>query len=156
MVKYMYSKINSHQWLAKIPLGRPCGVALRRSRGSYITTPDSMDRGLLAAISKMNVEVAFTMATETTQVIFSTLQPDDTDLLLSDGSQLQIVDSLADIAKSGIGLIKKFQYGALIREEELLLIWHDDLDKIFGHAQKLEEKLLALVRQSQYLFLKIH
>lgn len=101
--------------------------------------------GLLQAIAKLNVEVAFTMATETTSVIFSTIQPDDTDIMLPDGSQVQIIDSLEDAAASGVGLIKKFQYGALIRDEEMLLVWHDDLDQIFSHASKLEEKLLALV-----------
>lgn len=141
----MYGKINAYNWLPEMPLGSPCGAALRRARGTYMTEPEVMDRGLLAAITKLNVGVAFTMKTDTTHVVFSTLLPDDVDLLLPDGSQLQVVDSLEEIANSGTGLIKKFQYGALIRDVEILLIWHDDLDKIFNHASRLEEKLLAVV-----------
>jgi hypothetical protein len=65
--------------------------------------------------------------------------------MLGDGSQLQIIDSLADIARSGSGLVRKFQYGALIREEQILLVWHDDLDKILSQASAIEERLLGLI-----------
>ena len=58
-------------------------------------------------------------------------------------SQLQIIDSLADISTST--KTKKLQYAALIREEQLMLVWHDDLDRIMTHAARLEDKLLALV-----------
>lgn len=108
-----------------------------------------MDPALLSALNKMKVEVAFTMSTETTKVILSTILPGDTDILLAGGSQLQIVDSLEDIFNSGTGAIKKFQYGALIRKDQMLLIWHDDIDKLIPHAQRLEEKLLALVRMGE-------
>jgi hypothetical protein len=91
----------------------------------------------------MNVEVAFTMATEKTQAIISTLQPGQTEIMLSNGSQLQVLDSLADIAASA--KTKKFQYAALIREEQILLVWHDNLENIMEHAVMLEDKLLCLV-----------
>lgn len=105
-----------------------------------------MDPTLLAAVQKINVEVAFTMATETTNVIFSTLQLHQTDIILPNGSQLQVIDSLMDIVGSSSSTVKKFQYAALIREEKLLLVWHDQLDKILTHAADIEGKLLAMVR----------
>jgi hypothetical protein len=33
----------------------------------------------------------------------------------------------------------------LVREEQIVLIWHDDLQQIIPHATRLEEKLLSLV-----------
>jgi hypothetical protein len=145
MIKFLHSKISANQWLENASSGRPHGVLLRRGRGQYITEPSVVHPLLLQAITKLNVEVAFTMSTETTEVIFSVLKPDETDIMLGDGSQLQIIDSLADVARSGSGLVKKFQYGALIREEQILLVWHDDLDKILGQATAIEERLLGLI-----------
>lgn len=147
MVKYMYSRVSTHNWFEKNQPGDAHGVALRRSRGRYVTCPEVMDSALLSAISTMNVEVAFTMSTEATRVILSTIMPEDTNVMLAGGSQLQIVDSLEDISTSGVGSIKKFQYGTLVRKDRMLLIWHDDIDKILPHASTIEEKLLALVSE---------
>jgi hypothetical protein len=41
--------------------------------------------------------------------------------------------------------LKKLQYAALVRREETLLVWHDDLQQILPHSMRLEEKLLSLV-----------
>lgn len=120
---------------------------MRRSRGNYVTEPEYIDSTLLAAVQKINPEVAFTMSTETTDVIFSTLQPHQTEIILPNGSQLQVIGSLSDVAASTSSTVKKFQYAALIREERLLLVWHDDLDRILAHAGDLEGKLLAMVSQ---------
>jgi len=125
--------------------GRPLGVLLRRSRGMYVTYPNVIDRTLEEAVAKLNVEVAITMSTETTQVILSLLQPDQTDIMLPDGAQLQVIDSLQDIVRAGATLVKKFQYGALIRDEQILLVWHDEIEKILLQAGNVEEKLLGLV-----------
>jgi hypothetical protein len=106
--------------------------------------PENIDNRLLSAVQKLNVEIAFTMSTEKTADLISRLQPGQSEILMGNGSQLQVLDSLAEIA--GSGKTKKLQYAALIREEQILLIWHDDLDKIISHAAMLEDKMLALVR----------
>jgi hypothetical protein len=152
MIKYLYGRISAHQWLSFPPNSRfhnAGGVMLRRARGHYVSEPDNLDPTLLAAVQKINVEVAFTMSTETTSVIFSTLQPHQTDIILPNGSQLQVVDSLMDIVASSSSTIKKFQYAALVREEKFLLVWHDQLDKILSHAADIEGKLLAMVSISK-------
>ena len=144
MIKYLSSKISSNQWIGNASTGRPHGVLLRRSRGQYITEPPVVHPVLLQAITKLNVEVAFTMSTETTEVILSILKPEENGIMLADGSQLQIVDSLAEIARYGSGAVKKFQYAALVREEGFLLVWHDDLDKILGHTKRFVLKHAAV------------
>lgn len=100
---------------------------------------------LLAAVQKINATVAFTMATETTNIIMSLLQPGHTELHLPNGFQVQVVDSMSDIVSSPSGFVKKFQYAALIREERLMLVWHDNMDYILDHAAKMEGRLLSLV-----------
>jgi hypothetical protein len=100
---------------------------------------------LLAAVQKINAGVAFTMTTETTNIIMSLLQLQQTELILPNGFQVQVIDSICDIAASPSSLVKKFQYAALIREERILLVWHDDLDMILTHAANVEGKLLSLV-----------
>jgi uncharacterized protein YbaA (DUF1428 family) len=157
MIKYLHGKVSANHWLHSSDsrlstLGHP-GVLLRRSRGQYVTEPEEIDPILLAAVTRINAEVAFTMATETTHVIFSNLQPHQTEVVFPRGNQLQVVDSLGDIVRTG--KIKKFQYAALVREERVLLVWHDDLDKILNHAASVEEKLLALVRLHIHLTAEI-
>ena|ERR1700761_6264283 len=146
MLKYIYGRISSNLWFPPPNSGQPRALLLRKSRGNYINEPEDIDQTLLAAVQKMNVEVAFTMATEKTETIFSIIQPDQSEIILSNGSQLQVLNSLADIATSG--KIKKFQYAALIREEQILLIWHDNLESIMVHATMLEDKLLCFVCES--------
>lgn len=118
MIKYMYGRITCQNWLPDPQLGRPQGVLLRKGRGEYICEPEDIDQTLFDAVKKMNVEVAFTMATETVQAILNALVPGQTELFLGNGSQLQIIDSLANVSTS----TKKLQYAALVREENLMLV----------------------------------
>jgi hypothetical protein len=116
----------------------------------YITEPEDVHPLLLGAVQKMNVRVAFTMSTETTRILFSILQPDQTELLLPSGFQVQVIGSLAEIACAPSSVIKKFQYVALVREERILLVWHDELDRILVHAADLETKFLSLVCPTRF------
>jgi hypothetical protein len=139
MVRYLYGRISANQWLGSEVSKRtnsPTGVLLRQSRGHYVTAPGDVSDLLLSAVCKINAEVAFTMCTETVDVVLSSLEPFQT------GSQLQIMDSLSDIAQN---TIKKFQYACLVRQERMLLVWHDDLQHIIPHASRMEETLLSLV-----------
>lgn len=121
------------------------GVLICKGRGDYATEPVDVSSILFAAVQKLNVEVAFTMSTESTFVILQTLKPYQTELGLPNGSQLQIIDSMADIVLGSASRVKKFQYACLIRKEQILLVWHDDLHQILPHAADIESKLLALI-----------
>lgn len=144
-MKYLYGRISASQWLGSANLTNVSlhtGVLLRKSRGSYCHAPDQISPLLLAAVRKINAEVAFTMCTETIRVIVSSIEPGQKEVTMADGSQLQVVNSLNEVANTNV---KKFQYGAIVRKENMLLIWHDDLQLIIPHAMKMEEKLLSLV-----------
>lgn len=119
------------------------GVLIRKSAGEYVTEPKDVDHNLLGAVKRINPGVALTMSTDGTQAIFDVLEPYETELMFQNGSQIQIFDSMADIANS-IN-IRKFQYAALVRQERLLLVWHDDLGAILSQAMEIESRMLALV-----------
>ncbi|KAF4974960.1 hypothetical protein F66182_17602, partial [Fusarium sp. NRRL 66182] len=85
------------------------------------------------------------MMTETTSIITSQLAPGQTELILPNGYQVQIIESYADIVGSHSNMVKKYQYAALIREEHLLLVWNDDMNAILNHAADVESKLLSLI-----------
>jgi hypothetical protein len=147
MAKHLYKIISNHRWFA--PEDGPehdyHGVLLKRSHGNYVSEPSPAHPALLRAVQSLNVEVAFTMFNETIDVIMSSLEPYQTEILLRNGSQLQILQSMNQIATSTRKLVKRYQYAALIREERVLLVWHDDLDRIIPNALELESRLLTLV-----------
>ena len=89
------------------------------------------------------------MATDTTNMILASLPPHQTELVLHDGSQLQVLESLEEIPRGATSRIKKFQYACVVRRENLILVWHDDISVILKHAQEVEKKLLALVSFSR-------
>ncbi|KAA8646616.1 uncharacterized protein ATNIH1004_008049 [Aspergillus tanneri] len=147
IIKFLHARLLACQWISSTADSpAPChGLLLRRSRGVYISEPEIVNPLLLAAVQALNVEVAFTMSTESTRIIASSLQPDQTEVVLPSGSQLQVIDSIRDLSSSPLSLVKKFQYAALLREEHVLLVWHDRLENILDHVADLEERLLALV-----------
>jgi hypothetical protein len=119
------------------------GVLIRKGLGEYVTEPQNIDRDLLGAVRRVNPGVALTMSTDGTQAIFDVLEPHETELMFQNGSQIQIFESMADIAASIT--IKKFQYAALVRQERVLLVWHDELGAILSQAMEIESRILALV-----------
>jgi hypothetical protein len=156
MVKYLYTRLTLNEWFSNAISGSggtsidrfsyvSNGVLLRRARDDYVFQPPNISPVLVAAVTKLNVEVAFTMCTDTTDAIIKIIENRNLEMLVLDnGSHYQIADSLADIASSD-NVVKKFQYACIIREERLVLVWHDSLDKIMEHAMDVEKNLLAWV-----------
>lgn len=133
------------RWMSPgLPSPQSCeGVLIRKALGEYVTEPQDVNRDLLGAVKRVNPGVALTMSTDGTQAIFDVLEPHETELMFQNGSQIQIFDSMADIAASIT--IKKFQYAALVRQERVLLVWHDELGAILSQAMEIESRILALV-----------
>ena len=145
MIKHLYSRMNSHQWSKQsryIDFDSYDGVLLRKARDSYVCHPASMNKELVDVVTALNVQVAFTMRCETIDVLVAKLSPQQTTIRMLDQSQLQVIDSLSEVSSSKT---KKFQYACLVRREKLLLVWHDDMQRIIPHATNLEEKLLSIV-----------
>ena len=118
---------------------------MRQARGVYVTEPEVVSPLLLSATEELDVEVAFTMSTKTTSAIFSSLTADQTEIVMLDGSQYQIVDSMRNIANWTTTKIKKFQYACFLRKERTVLVWHDDFSEILGHGEALERIFLGMI-----------
>lgn len=167
MVAYLHSRISFQMWfdVNKEFLYTPCGgsrsntptssyertsaqgVLLRASRGVYVTQPSNLCPDLITAVQRLNVEVAFTMSTEVTNLIFSTMAPGQTEFILPhDSTQYQILDSFESMAKSSSNKLKRFQYTCFVRKERVILLWHDDVELILSHGDKIERQLLGVVR----------
>lgn len=126
-----------------VPPGVCAGVFMRKSHGDYVAEPQRVDQNLLEAVKRINPGVALTMSTEGTSAVFDFIDSSETELLFANGSQVQIFDSMAELAASIA--VKKFQYAALVRYERVMLVWHDDLGAILSHAMEIESRMLALI-----------
>lgn len=145
MVSYLANRFAAHGWITQQALAdgtRGLGVLLRQSRGNYICCPEDVDPQLLGATQRLNVGVLVTMRLSMLYPILAGMQEGQTELMMKGGYQLQVIESLASISSSSV---KKFQYAAILRKEGLLLVWQDDITHILGHAQHMEDKLLAYV-----------
>lgn len=145
MVTYLHNRAVASGWISpeSVTTQEDCsGVLLRRSRGNYIAS-QTLNPILLGAVIRLNLHVAITMRPQMLQGILASLLPGQSDLKFKDGSQIQVLDSLA-LAQPAT--VKKFQYACVFRQERLILVWHDDLVHIVPQATHIEEKLLAWVR----------
>ncbi|KAF3914208.1 hypothetical protein ABW20_dc0107007 [Dactylellina cionopaga] len=123
-----------------------CGLLVRRSAGSYITQPMNISSGLLNAVANLDVYVAFTMKSYITEPIFKVLKPDQKELQLKRGGACyQVVDSLEEIAQASPKDISRYQYICFVREERVVLLWHDSIKEIVDHASRVEEKFLGQI-----------
>ncbi|KID59983.1 hypothetical protein MAN_10233, partial [Metarhizium hybridum] len=144
MVTYLHNRAVASGWIPpeSVTTQEDCsGVLLRRSRGNYIAS-QTLNPILLGAVIRLNLHVAITMRPQMLQGILASLLPGQSDLKFKDGSQIQVLDSLA-LAQPAT--VKKFQYACVFRQERLILVWHDDLVHIVPRATHIEEKLLAWV-----------
>ena len=166
MVSYLHGRISSQMWFdvnkqyaytpsASVGPNTPSssydrfstqGVLLRTQRGVYVTQPSNICPNLVAAVQRLNVEVAFTMSTELTNLIFSTMAPGQTEFVLPhDSTQYQVLESLEDMAKASSNKLKRFQYTCFVRKERVVLLWHDEVESILAHGDRLERQLLTVV-----------
>ncbi|RCI08826.1 hypothetical protein L249_4824 [Ophiocordyceps polyrhachis-furcata BCC 54312] len=143
MVSYLYNRVVASGWIPSTCNDDDClGVMLRRSRGTYVASPDPAHPLLVGAIIRLNLAVAVTMRPQMLDGILRSLSPGQTELRFKGGSQIQIVDSLATVRAA---TVKKFQYAAICLHERLVLVWQDDLQHIIPTAMQIEERLLSLV-----------
>lgn len=139
---YFFETVKSHGWVSPNGTGTTCeGVIYKQSKGKYAAHPEDV-LSLQWCGQRLNLVVAFTMKLPMLAGILETLREGQKELKFKDGSQLQIADSLDSMVPSNV---KKFQYACLVKHEQLILIWHDELQHVVASAEKLERKLLSMV-----------
>ncbi|KAM3450030.1 hypothetical protein MY3296_006427 [Beauveria thailandica] len=145
MATYIYNRIMVSGWIHPDAAHDPNnihGVLIRRARGQYLSVPEPVHPVLHDAVSRMNLAVAVTIRPRLLEGIMMTLTEGQTELRLKDGSQLQVIDSLNQAHPT---TVKKYQYACICQQERMLLVWHDDISHVLGHAAHLEEKLLTMI-----------
>jgi hypothetical protein len=145
MTKFLYGKGVANGWFDIALPKRPLGVLLRQSNGTYSVEPTDLQETLVRTVSKLGVEAAFAIATDSTEAIFDVIGDDDHAITLGDGLDLQVVDCMANLMRIGLAQARRFPYAALIRSERILLVWHDEADKVLQQAVATEEELMKLV-----------
>ncbi|KAI5816579.1 glycosyl transferase family group 2-domain-containing protein [Pyronema omphalodes] len=149
MVNYLYQQQTALMW------GNPAdrnsyygapysgleeGVLLRKSRGNYMACPSGLANGEFAkACTALNVQVAMTV---NSRVVKTFLQwtPEAVDVPLPNGLRIQILPTLADVAKA-----RKYQFAAFIADTQLLVVWDDDALNVIPRAKQIESELMQLV-----------
>ncbi|KAF2627592.1 hypothetical protein BU25DRAFT_439989 [Macroventuria anomochaeta] len=145
--RHLYTKACSMRWMEPgVPqsLARS-GVLIRRTNGDYVVEPRNIDQRLLAAVQRINPGVALTISTDGIDAVFDMLGEAER-FTFSNGSHIQTVESLDAIAHSVS--VKKFQYAALVRQERMVLVWHDDLGAILSQAIDIEARISGLTSGS--------
>jgi hypothetical protein len=143
MINYLFKRIMASGWIPSERNPDECmGVLLRRTRGNYVTAPETLHHVLLGAVMRLNLAAALTIRPQMLDGILESLSPGQTELRFKDGSQLQIIDSLTLAQPTNV---KKFQYACICRQERLVLVWQDDIQNIIPQATRVEERLLSLV-----------
>jgi hypothetical protein len=66
--------------------------------------------------------------------------PEAVDVPLPNGLRIQILPTLADIAKA-----RKYQFAAFIADTQLLVVWDDDALNVIPRAKQIESELMQLV-----------
>ena len=71
--------------------------------------------------------------------------PNAVDVPLKDGLRVQILHSVADLAKA-----RKYQFAAFLAAEELLVVWDDDAANLIKRAKAIESELMELIWRSNH------
>jgi len=66
--------------------------------------------------------------------------PDAVDVPLPNGLRIQILPTLADLARA-----RKYQFATFIADTSLLIVWDDDALNIITRAKQIESELMQLV-----------
>lgn len=118
-------------------------VALKQDNGRYVFEPPNVAPALASAIARLDEKVVFTMSSEITASIFKTLKPEQHYLTIPNaGMRLPIVPSFDDINP---GLVSA-SCACFVRNENLVLVWADDVGNVIQIGVDVEKRFLTLVR----------
>lgn len=145
MAKFLHGKGVANSWFKVNEPSKPTGVLLRQSNGAYVVEPQNLSTTLVQTVSELRLPVVFAISTESTEAIFDVINAEDHEVMLSDGLYIQVFHSMDDLVGNELSLDGRDPYAVLLKNERILLIWQDDVDKALHHCVSTEEKLLELV-----------
>ena len=150
MAKFLHGKGTANSWFKVNEPGKPVGVLLRQSNGNYIAEPQDISTTLVQTVSELRLPVVFAIATESTEAIFDVISDEDHEVMLSDGLHIQVFHSMDDLVGNELSLEGRDPYAALIKNERILLIWQDDVDKALQQCARVPSASKLYGTRAQY------
>jgi len=120
------------------------GAFVRRPDGSYART--TQNPAVLNAVQAMGSQVAFTMSSDSVSVLLESLMDGVTQLPFTDGTSLQIVQSIQDVPSldateiAGLG-----HYAILCKDEHFILTGAASPPELINMGTSLEGHLVTTV-----------
>ena len=143
MLKFLYQRQLEKLWSDKT--FEEQGVILKRSKKDFICRPQELllrTDGLYDQVKLLNVKVAMTVKTN---VIGTFLKTSTLPYVpFADGLRIQVLPYVSCLARC-----KKHQMAAFIRDSGLLVVWHDDPEKIISNAELIEQQLVQILWKNQ-------
>ena len=150
MARYLYKKVRQLNWL---DLGENAqlsdlGVVLRRTDGGYSCEPRHVYPPLVSLADAMQLNVAFTMASQITDSLIASLPPLQRELRAdSVGLVIPVVANLEE-ALQNLDLVRRDAYVCVCRQENFVLLWSDSVQSLLAHATHIETVLISLVSRN--------
>lgn len=143
MLKFLYQRQLEKLWSDKT--FEEQGVILKRSKNDFICSPRDLllrTGGLYDQVKLLNVKVAMTVKTN---VIGTFLKTSTLPYVpFTDGLRIQVLPYISCLSRC-----KKHQMAAFIRDSGLLVVWHDDPEKIISSAELIEQQLVQILWKNQ-------
>ena len=142
MLKFLHQRQSEKLWCDSV---NEQGVTLKRGKSDFICKPTELllrSNGLYDQVKTLNVRVAMTVRTSVIQEFLraSTLPY----VPFADGLRIQVLPYVSSLSRC-----KKHQMAAFIRDSGMLVVWHDDPEKIISRAEQIEQQLVQILWKNQ-------
>ncbi|KAJ4476788.1 glycosyl transferase family group 2-domain-containing protein [Lentinula lateritia] len=146
VLHYLWARTQGDAWFKPTEENISAGVCLRVEQGRFRVFPYE-NRYLVpfeTAVRQLNPLVAIKVRSAAVHAALGTVPEDSTAIYLDVGTRIQILETISQLPTAD-----KEQCGAFIRDERVLIVWSDDLDKILSLCNDFENKLMKLVWRSR-------
>jgi hypothetical protein len=118
-------------------------VAIQQDNGRYVFEPPNINPSLASAIERLGDKIVFTMSSDVTASVLRTLKPEQHYLAIPHvGFRIPVVSSFEDVGSE----LVTASCACIVRKENLVLVWADDVGQIVQTGSDVEKHLLTLVR----------
>lgn len=148
VLHWIFRSTQGDAWFKPSEENISAGVCLRVNSGDFRVFPyeNPYLAPFEAAVRTLNPLVAVKLRSAAVHSGLATASEDATAIYLDVNTRIQILDTVSHLIKAD-----KEQCGAFIRDERVLIVWADELDRIVPLCAEFEEKIMKLVWRSRPL-----
>jgi len=146
VLHWIFRSTQGDAWFKPSEENVSAGVCLRVEPGDFRVFPyeNPYLAPFEAAVRILNPLVAVKVRSAAVHSALATAPEDATAIYLDANTRIQILDTVSHLVKAD-----KEQCGAFIRDERVLIVWADELDRIIPLCTEFEEKIMKLVWRSR-------